>query len=85
MTCATCRYCYESECRRNPPTAAAMIWRGSPEGVRMWPVVDPDDWCGEHPMRRDADRQTDRMAPEPIPTPQPLVAQPIKGWRRWVS
>lgn len=43
-TCATCLFYndhdatdYNGQCRRMPPT-----------GMRQWPLVKNDDWCGEY-------------------------------------
>jgi hypothetical protein len=53
--CRTCRF-YESntassgECRRLPPTFVGLVsgltqW---PPLTGMWPITNPDDWCGEY-------------------------------------
>lgn len=50
--CSTCRhYWVDGECRRYPPSPGT--WKPTREGEqawidRSWPVVEPDDWCGEH-------------------------------------
>jgi len=67
-TCATCPF-YDAEgsceyavdadeepikgvCRVNPPTALRSDTEGY--GPKFgWPHVEPDDWCGLHPERRD--------------------------------
>lgn len=79
--CATCPYYFErhapahAECRRYPPRVVAE-GAGVPhrtEGVTEWPVVDDDDFCGEHPTNI-AEAQMfiavamDGLASEGVPT-----------------
>ena len=52
-TCETCDYfdLYNTNgvCRRNPPQI--LLTADSDSDVSMaWPVVDKDDWCGEHQL-----------------------------------
>lgn len=38
-----------AECRRNPPTPFLIpSGEGQMSGVKMWPPISPQDWCGEH-------------------------------------
>ena len=39
VTCATCVYFGDEDCRRRPPM---------PIKDGRWPYVDASDWCGEH-------------------------------------
>jgi IPT/TIG domain-containing protein len=39
-TCGNCKYQVPPECRRYPPARVSPSLSG-------WPLVDPDDWCGE--------------------------------------
>lgn len=64
MSEATCKTCpaasfsedrpgyrvLSSECRRMPP--AAVCNEDGESYYRAWPMVRPDDWCGEHPARK---------------------------------
>lgn len=53
-----CRSCKFSDrdgqnlhCHRNPPSAQVLILNGRPQPVSTWPVVLPDQWCGQFTLR----------------------------------
>lgn len=55
-TCKTCPWFSQNdymrehnggECRRNAPVMFEL-----PGEYVVWPIVTPDDWCGEHPDRQ---------------------------------
>lgn len=56
-SCIDCRYSQPAhmttddaivlECHRHPPTVT-LAGHDIDDIVRLWPQVDPDDWCGEH-------------------------------------
>lgn len=64
-TCTTCPFWWyrsedgkllSSECRRHPPRTVTNARPGDPGQPvdphwHMFPVAQPDDWCGEHPER----------------------------------
>lgn len=49
--CDTCPYWTGpsgQQCRRNPPVAGMGF-------AKVWPQTGPNEWCGEHPARRQED------------------------------
>jgi hypothetical protein len=47
--CETCVYYAHACCHRNPPTLIPAPEESASTFWSVWPEVDPDDWCGEHP------------------------------------
>jgi hypothetical protein len=43
--CAICRFIDAGQCRRYPPTVFHDSRRN--KATTMWPLVSPDNWCGE--------------------------------------
>ncbi len=48
-TCQTCPHFHETstyytQCRLNPPILGSDF--------NNWPIVTPNDWCGQHPQRQ---------------------------------
>ena len=35
------------ECKRHPPVRAGMVNAYTYDHLGVWPLVRPDDWCGE--------------------------------------
>lgn len=56
-TCATCRWQDGGHCRRMPPTMVPWPTDNQHpimyEPATTWPLVNADDWCGEHQTRGD--------------------------------
>lgn len=54
-TCATCRFWSppnavgDAHCRRSAPVIFQK--REHPDTGARWPIVESDDWCGEHVAR----------------------------------
>jgi len=53
-SCENCRYYFFGFCRRYPPTVLIDPSSEEDETVSQWPTVEPEDWCGEHQVRRQA-------------------------------
>jgi hypothetical protein len=57
--CADCKYYDETvpnqigECRRYAPRPIMRIKDVDIDGMREWPSVISDDWCGEHEVQND--------------------------------
>lgn len=57
-TCETCQHCYSQGlstdlsrqffCRRYPPTPLAVQHGNQVQVVNVYPVIAPDNVCGEH-------------------------------------
>lgn len=43
--CRTCEYNERAECHRYPPV---VIAKPDIPTMFVFPMVDPNDWCGEH-------------------------------------
>lgn len=59
--CADCRFFNNGEegmlgeCRRHAPGAHLVQCGATPGGIDMiaiWPLIDPEDWCGEYEEKR---------------------------------
>ena len=53
-TCKTCRWWVETyeragTCHKYAPAYAKQ----TVDGMFIWPSTHPDDWCGEHPARKE--------------------------------
>lgn len=58
--CNNCKYCMDETCRRHSPRILYGQIETEPDGyvnvpldAGVWPVVELNDWCGEH--ERDAE------------------------------
>lgn len=60
MNCRTCQWFdamssgHVGSCRRYPPTVIPYHKEGSTQrDTTEWPVVEAEDWCGEHKHKGD--------------------------------
>lgn len=51
MSCKTCTYFQDCECRRHAPHMLLL----RENRITVWPLVTPEKWCGDYTEKPDAD------------------------------